>query len=1039
MNQTYFSSQHDETGFFLQLNEVYRQMLQKRSRSLPVSDWADRAPADALSVVSAILDLLEGEPLDNLESVVGNRSTTPVTRESDQNVQLSHGFVASLSDQQAKVLDMPPPVPFVLRVDRNGALTDVKTRLSAQWTRPDGRAVSPKITGSVLQSGTKLYRLPEHLYRTVEAIESFNTESSADINVRLAHLAYLKGVTGDTDDLVRFEQRLKEIKLSHAHSFSIDIIGDDKTLDFNPVLHGATDQFGRRAPLLNSDEQKKFADALFVKAPKALASYFIDNDHFLFIHPSLLSVLSVVRQVQNADKDTKAEFLRSPAGFIRRTLEDRGEINPDTSFAIDQMFVETDEYSERVTGIGVWVREEKTEPDIGDVDWFPDVEVEEQDEQSRKNATQTDEPCNESEQTRYMPEVAQNDERVDYEAGDATRTHRVDDPAIPAGMHSTLRAHQIEGLVWLQMCWQTQRRGAILADDMGVGKTIQSIAFMRWLQENHFTQKHGPLMIVAPVSLLDNWQNEIDTHLDQQRLGSSALLYGDELKRYRITGQKDILAGKSVLDVDRLLELDLLLTTYETMRDYSISFGKIPLTCLVFDEMQKVKSPSSLMTRASKSMNAQFTLGLTGTPIENTVADLWCMLDTVVPGTFGSRSDFLARYGAGANNDMLLQLGNTLMAPTDDSPAYMLRRLKTEIGEELPPKSQKVIPIDMPAGQQHQYDTILQSSARSTRSGVLLTLQKLRSLSLHPGKDKKFDSDESYIAQSGRMQATFQALDSIECANEKALVFVENLEVAAQIALLIRRRYKLKHTPARIYGATPAARRQRIVNTFSNNRLGEFDVLVLSPKAAGVGLNIVAANHVIHLTRWWNPAVEDQCTDRAYRIKQDKPVTVYIPQSVHPSYPEQSFDEVLHQLLEKKRAVAKGVLLPGETGNEATEMLKQLAKTVAQSKPVRSELTADEDRQQLTSNKPAAIEFTEFPLELQELLDAGLPEPEVGFDVEREDGAIFTSLEWAWLSAKVGFAELPPEEEVLQLQRLGWRVVDNVEEYGMRQIKGWML
>ena len=203
---------------------------------------------------------------------------------------------------------------------------------------------------------------------------------------------------------------------------------------------------------------------------------------------------------------------------------------------------------------------------------------------------------------------------------------------------------------------------------------------------------------------------------------------------------------------------------------------------------------------------------------------------------------------------------------------------------------------------------------------------------MHPnsGEDERFDSDEDYIAQSARMVAAFQALDEISIANEKALLFVENLDVAAQLALLIRRRYKLEHTPDRIYGATPAFRRQQIVNDFSTLRPGKFDVLVLSPKAAGVGLNIVAANHVIHLTRWWNPAVEDQCTDRAYRIKQDKPVTVYIPQSTHTGYPGRSFDELLHNMLEKKRSVAKGVLMPSELGNEATELLKQLSDTLTQ-------------------------------------------------------------------------------------------------------------
>jgi hypothetical protein len=210
-----------------------------------------------------------------------------------------------------------------------------------------------------------------------------------------------------------------------------------------------------------------------------------------------------------------------------------------------------------------------------------------------------------------------------------------------------------------------------------------------------------------------------------------------------------------------------------------------------------------------------------------------------------------------------------------------------------------------------------------------------------------------------------------------------------------------------------------------------------------VGLNIVAANHVIHLTRWWNPAVEDQCTDRAYRIGQTKPVTLYLPLSLHANYPSQSFDELLHDMLESKRSIAQGVLMPGETGNEAAELLKKLSQTLDQ------DLTSREPRQkpqeQPTDIQPddtpantEVISLTLYPDELSSLLKIGIRPPDVGLDIAREDDSIFTNLEWAWLDVKAGFSDAPPEEELLQLKRLGWRVVTQADDVSIGKLKDWL-
>lgn len=925
---TRFTAAYDSSGFTIKLIEDYRAMFKKRERKVPVKDWVDQSPSNAIDFVAVLNDALANEPTEDLRHISKSAPVSEVEQISTESVRISHQMAAGLSERQAFTAGLPATTPLALMVERSGPLTDVNTRLSANWTHRDGRTARPKITGCVVTLGDTDYRMPHGLYKTIEAIELFNAEPSPDVNIRLSHLAHLKDITGEADDLVTFERRLSEIRLSHAHSFSLEVIGDANNPGVNPILHGTLDQYGRQLQLLSPKEQQHFTEKFFADSPTAKPSYFISNDHYLFVSKELLPALNVIKEVQHAEPEIRRRFLRSPAGFIRTKLEETGQITEDTSYLIDQLFIETDDFSNRVVGIGLWEKKVITDFDPTETSWIPDG-VEHDDPEPEELSGSS----GESESTAvYGPEVASNEDDVEYKVASNESNFDTDGIDIPAALVSTLRDHQKQGLVWLQLCWQHRRSGALLADDMGVGKTIQTITFLRWLQEKGHTNRHGPLMVVAPVSLLDNWRNEIDTHLDEEGLGNTAVLYGSELKSFRLNNQKDINSASATLDISRLRQYSLLLTTYETLRDYSISLGKLTLSCIVFDEMQKVKNPSSLMTRASKAMNAQFSLGLTGTPIENTVADLWCMMDTLLPGEFGSRNEFLALYGANANETALHDLGQKLMNPPAPSPPYLLRRMKTDIGAELPPKTQHVRTASMPVLQQDQYDQILRQANPEKHNNMLATVQKMRSVSLHPAAKGESDAinDDDYIAQSARMAVTFDTLDDIASKNEKALLFVEDLDAAARLAVLIKRRYKLSHTPARISGSTPAFRRQQIVNEFSTASNNVFDVLVLSPKAAGVGLNIVAANHVIHLTRWWNPAVEDQCTDRAYRIGQKQPVSVYLPLSVHSKYPNQSFDELLHDMLENKRKVAQGVLVPSETGNEAADLISKLSNTLSQ-------------------------------------------------------------------------------------------------------------
>lgn len=246
-------------------------------------------------------------------------------------------------------------------------------------------------------------------------------------------------------------------------------------------------------------------------------------------------------------------------------------------------------------------------------------------------------------------------------------------------------------------------------------------------------------------------------------------------------------------------------------------------------------------------------------------------------------------------------------------PPVMLRRMKQEGHiEGLPEVSVQRYEREMPAAQAAEYDRIVVEarSSKGEKGSMLKALQGLRRTSLSPrlGVD---DDDEGLAAGSARILACLDILDGVRDKRQKALVFIEDLEMQGLLMGLFQRRFGLDSPPLLINGKVPGAKRQALVNEFQGRK--GFDVMLLSPRAGGVGLTLTAANHVVHLSRWWNPAVEDQCSDRVYRIGQSRDVTIHLPIAIHPDYGAQSFDCRLDDLLERKRHLSRTVLAPVTT------------------------------------------------------------------------------------------------------------------------------
>jgi len=529
--------------------------------------------------------------------------------------------------------------------------------------------------------------------------------------------------------------------------------------------------------------------------------------------------------------------------------------------------------------------------------------------------------------------VRENFEEVDYARAGATGELAASwaTPALPARVSTSLKAHQVDGFSWLAHSHSSGRPGALLADDMGLGKTLQAICFMAWLREQDRTaEQDAPFLVVAPTGLLENWRSEIRRHLKAPLLGQEVLAFGSGLKLLAegaLRGTRDTTSGRAGLDAGDLTRAGVVLTTYETLRDYHFSFARIPFGLIVFDEIQKLKNPTSQVTRAAKTLNGAFTLGLSGTPVENRLQDLWSIVDVVSPGFLGSARDFAAAYPEHAP-DKMKQLKARLCDPQDGRPPLMLRRMKADHLEGLPEKIEHKREIAMPEVQASAYADLVRRGlasrgVASARGGMLELLHAMRGVSLHPADPASAPADlAAYAADSARLVWTLEILDQVERAREQALVFVESLAMQEVLAALIAKRYRLPAPPLRINGAVAGPKRQDLVDRFQR-RAGNFDVMILSPKAGGVGLTLTAANHVIHLSRWWNPAVEDQSTDRCYRIGQTKTVHVYLPLAVHPDpvIGPSSFDLKLDALLDRKRMLSREMLAPPDGGAEDAEEL----------------------------------------------------------------------------------------------------------------------
>ena len=864
-------------------------------------------------------------------------------------------------DQQ--LLGLPERYPFGIEIRSNGTLNQTSFRYNYRFLATDGKSLSPERKGCVLSLTSDWnYILTKDQYSLIVALDEFNSRSEEQKNYpgNLLEFSSIKNLAKKTG--ASLEQYLNKENVIAPQKIRLRLRESGDQIEIIPEI---------------TDVENELFEPSFDKYPDAEAIYDIQ--------------LSDGGRKRVLFDEQQQEALRSVKANRRVSHQDLAKIaeHPQDYFDPDVVDLDgSDEYpsfSDRVIEIGIY--HPRVYPFISPYksQWVPGILVEdlrgqrtkihvtskaELDQLKEKLAKAKQDGSEEIEwkgetlltekldsiipiiekqladpktpvQSEKDPVLIIKENIEEPEYGDKTPEakefqHLLEEPA---NFKSDVRllSHQKEGVAWLQGLWRERYPGGLLADDMGVGKTLQVLSFLEW---HHAQQPNKrPYLIVAPIALLENWQAEHKKFFDESGIKFSTL-YGPTLKNFKkpfsdvnelelpnISGSDKLLSlrkRRGSLDISKLQDTGLVLTTYETVRDFQLDMGVVNWAVVVADEAQKIKTPGALVTNALKALKTDFRVVMTGTPVENTLVDLWCITDFVAPGHLGSAKEFAEEFQSPLKDEMtnIKALGENVRNRLG---ILFKRRLKGDVLEGLPEKHihDSDCQVQMPVKQEETYANTLRlmnlDSSESNGSKMLKILHQLKFISDHPmliDSQTALLSAEDLVSQSAKLQATVNILKSVQQKGEKAILFTELRKTQQMLARTVRDLFGLDEV-AIVNGDTPGSvrneksmklSRQQTIDRFQAKP--GFNVIVISPLAAGVGLNITEANHVIHFTRWWNPAREDQASDRVYRIGQKRPVHIYLPMAVCSKF--RTFDLILHDLINRKRSLSEGALFPTE-------------------------------------------------------------------------------------------------------------------------------
>lgn len=865
---------------------------------------------------------------------------------SKEGCLLPYENIYLLDEDERILLGVPQPYDKAMRLVGTSMLnlSDFEYKVEFLTYVPDGELIVCERGGNILVKGRDKYLLNEAQYALLNRVDAFNStpeeDKTTDYNLRC--FAEIKALAEQAG--CQLDSYLENENVYAPERIKIEIGRDDEGFTVEPAV--------------NIEENDKF-QTYFDKMRKVQAQYPVQRENG-----------ERVRIVLNKEQKENLHYLKEQCGKHKTREEIQKMIEQPTEFFDPNSFDLSELYSDRVIEIGVykpkfypficpykscWIAGATVEtPQNGTtkvtINSEEELEKLKREIQSAKenkkgiveyNNTQLDiedamflaqtaekqlkdpsQPAKvESEngnEARNVLIIEENAEELGFAVKERTiekgdKYTLFTDPFLQEGF--SLKDHQKEGVAWLQHLYKSKASGCLMADDMGLGKTLQILYFIDWHSRKY--ANHKPYLIVAPISLLENWKNEYERFFMQPRMKINMLTSKDVTRKF----------DKSI--VDKMQKMDIILTNYESLRISQLNFCAVEFDVVALDEAQKIKSPGTLVTNAAKALKCNFKIAMTGTPVENSLLDLWCIMDFCVPGLLGNAKAFAAQYQNPLKKEDtdIVALGNEVH---DKLGVYFMRRLKKDAAKDLPDKIELKEKVLMPPVQKETYASVVNDYTSGIQPNMLVTIMHLREVSEHPylydSTLLNHETDE-IVETSARLQATIKFLDEIKKKGEKVIIFVERKETQKMLQKLCLERYGI--ITKIINGDTPSIVKRNMPNKQSRQSsidefqaVDGFNVIIMSPVAAGMGLNVTAANHVIHYSRHWNPAKENQATDRAYRIGQTKDVFVYYPMAVRADI--KSFDETLDDLLSRKTSLATSTIFPTERVEVKQEELGQM-------------------------------------------------------------------------------------------------------------------
>ncbi|MCR4854282.1 MAG: DEAD/DEAH box helicase, partial [Prevotella sp.] len=498
-------------------------------------------------------------------------------------------------------------------------------------------------------------------------------------------------------------------------------------------------------------------------------------------------------------------------------------------------------------------------------------------------------------------------------------TEQADIP-VPDGIHATLRPYQERGYSWMYRNYRIGF-GSIIADDMGLGKTLQVITLLQKLKDEGALNDEQRVLIVVPTGLLTNWQSEIARFAPSL---SVFTYHGTQrsLKNFATSDRRGRKSKKPLdddnsqtfADGEQIASPDILLTSYGVLRSDITKLKKLSWLAVIIDEAQNIKNAETAQSKAVHSIPAKVHIAMSGTPVENRLSEFWSIMDFANQGYLGSAKSFREQYANPIQREGDMLVANRFRRVT--SP-FLLRRLKSDkrIINDLPDKIEQnklALLTDSQAALYHEtleqamqaienIETTDQKELFKRQGLVLQMILALKQICNHPAlflKNGDFNPE-----LSGKTEMLLSLLESIVASGQKVLVFTQFREMGEMLSQMIERR--LGERPLFLHGGCSIEERQAMVDRFQESSRTD-QIFLLSLKAAGTGLNLTAASHVIHYDLWWNPAVEAQATDRAYRIGQHQNV------QVHRFITKNTFEERIDQMIQDKRHLADMTVATGE-------------------------------------------------------------------------------------------------------------------------------